>query len=258
MIAAIIQARMSSSRLPGKVLLGINGRPMFSYMVERVRSAHSIDRVIIATSTEPQDDAIADFCTRESIACYRGSLDDVLDRYYRAATDHACDVIVRLTADCPLIDPAVIDVMIDTYRSGSYDYVANSAPPEGKTYPDGMDVEVFSYAALARAWREAARPSEREHVTFYFWKNPGLFSFYRRDLAVDWGAYRLTVDYPEDFALVSSLIGHFSEKNPRFTMEEIISFLEANPAVKALNEHIVPNQGWRPSLERDEREGFHG
>ncbi len=256
MIDAIIQARMNSSRLPGKVLLNINGRPMLSYMLERVGSAKSVDKIIVATSSEPQDDAIYDFCKKEAVFCYRGSLEDVLGRYYHAATEFKCKTIIRLTADCPLIDPNIIDSMIGTYHSGNYDYVANTAPPEGKTYPDGMDVEVFSCIALERAWKDAKKPSDREHVTFYFWKNRGFFSTFRKDLAVNWGEYRLTVDYPEDFELICILISNFYKINPVFTMEDVIAFLDANPDIKKINTHIVPNQGWKPALEKDKIEGF--
>jgi spore coat polysaccharide biosynthesis protein SpsF len=248
---------MNSTRLPGKVLLNINGRPMFSYMIERVRSARNIEQAIIATSVEPQDEAIVDFCKEENISCYRGSLEDVLDRYYQAATEFKCAVIIRLTADCPLIDPAIIDRMVDAYRSGRYDYLANSAPPEGRTYPDGMDVEVFSYQALKRAWENARKPSDREHVTFYFWKNAGMFSTFRHDLGVNWGQYRLTVDYPQDFDLVCSLITHLYKINPLFKMEDMIAFLDEYPDIKALNSNIIPNQGWQQALEKDKKAGFH-
>lgn len=256
MIGAIVQARMNSTRLPGKVLLDINGRPMLSYMLERVASAKCVDRIVVATSNKPQDDAIYDFCKEEAVSCYRGSLEDVLDRYYHAATKFKCEIIVRLTADCPLIDPNIIDSLIDAYNSGCYDYVANTAPPDDTTYPDGMDVEVFSYKALKRAWEEAKKPSDREHVTFYFWKNTGLFSTFRKDLAKNWGEYRLTVDYPEDFELVCSLIAHFYKNNPKFTMEDVIAFLDANPDIRLINSHIDPNQGWKPAFEKDKMKGF--
>ena len=256
MISAIIQARLSSTRLPGKVLLEINGRPMLSYMLERVTAAQSLDRVMVATSVEHSDDPIAGLCKREEIPCYRGSFDDVLDRYYQAALQMKCDVIVRLTGDCPLIDPRVIDTVVNAYRAGKYDYVANTVPPDDATFPDGTDIEVFSFGALERAWREAKKPSEREHVTFYFWKNPELFSTFRYDLSKDLSKYRLTVDYPEDFEVVSSVLTKFYPQNPHFSMEDVISFLEKHPDILAKNANIGSNEGWRPALERDKKMGF--
>jgi spore coat polysaccharide biosynthesis protein SpsF len=256
MICAIIQARLSSTRLPGKVLCEINGRPMLSYMLERVRAAQTIDQAIVATSIESSDDLIAEFCEHEGTSCYRGSLDDVLDRYYQAALQAKCDVVVRLTGDCPLIGPQVIDRGVSTYQSSRHDYVANTAPPEGATFPDGMDVEVFSFAALERAWREAKKPSEREHVTFYFWKNPQLFSTFRYDLPENLSKYRLTVDYPEDFEVISSVFTTLYPQNPQFTMEDVITFLEAHPNIMARNAHIASNLGWQPALEKDRQMGF--
>lgn len=251
MVSAIIQARMTSSRLPGKVLFEINGRPLLSYMLDRVKAARTVDQLIVATSLQVSDNPIAGLCQREGIPCYRGSLDDVLDRYYQAARHYKSDVIVRLTGDCPLIDPQIIDAVVRKFQAGQYDYVANDAPPDGMTYPDGMDVEVFSFKALKRAWQEAKKPSEREHVTFYFWKNPHLFSTSRYDLKENLSGYRLTVDYREDFEMIRSLMDHFAENNSVFTMKEIISFLDENPEIKAINSHIASNQGWQAALEKD-------
>ena len=255
MISAIVQARFSSTRLPGKVLREINTRPMLSYMLERVAAAQTTDRVVVATSVEPSDDPIVELCQREGIPCYRGSLDDILDRYYQAALRMKCDVVVRLTGDCPLIDPRVIDTVVSVYQAGQYDYVANTAPPDA-TFPDGMDVEVFSFAALERAWREAKKPSEREHVTFYFWKDPQLFSTFRYDLPEDLSKYRLTVDYPEDFEVVSSVLTELYPQNPQFTIEDVIAFLEAHPDILAKNAHLTFGLGWQPALERDKQMGF--
>lgn len=256
MIGAIVQARMNSTRLPGKVLLNVNGRPMLSYMLERVASAKSIDQIMVATSNEPQDGVISDFCRHEGVLCYQGSLEDVLDRYYQAARELGCSVVVRLTADCPVIDPRVIDMVINTYRCGKYDYVSNTVPPETRTFPDGMDVEVFSFEALERAWKEASKPSDREHVTFYFWKNPDLFSTIRHDLSVNNSEYRLTVDYPEDFEVICSIFRELYSQKPQFAMQDIIAYLQAHPDILAKNAHIAPNQGWQPAFEKDKSTGF--
>ncbi len=255
MIAAIIQARMNSSRLPGKVLRPILGRPMLQHMIERVKAAETVGKTVVITSAEPSDDPIAEFCRRYHVDCYRGSLDDVLDRYYQGARAHRAKVIVRLTADCPLIDPRVIDFVVRRFQKENCDYAANTVPPPS-TFPDGMDVEVFSFQALEQAWREAKKPSEREHVTFYFWKNPHLFRTLRCDGPSDRHEFRLTVDYPQDAEVITAIIRDLSVRNPLFSMEEIIDYLQTHPDVRVLNGGIVPNQGLQPALAKDRREGF--
>lgn len=255
MVCVIIQARMSSTRLPGKVLLDINGRPMLSYMIERVKASKRINKIIIATSTDSSDDKIEEFCNSESILCYRGNLLDVLDRYYEAALKVSCDVFVRLTADCPLIDPNIIDNVVYAFENGKYDYVANTCPPTG-TFPDGMDVEVFSFRALEKAWKESIKPSEREHVTFYFWKNPDIFSTFRYDLNEDMSKYRLTVDYPKDFEVIKAIINDLYTKNPAFCMTDIINYMEENKNIVEINSEIEGNQGWKSAFENDKKAGF--
>jgi spore coat polysaccharide biosynthesis protein SpsF len=257
-IAAIIQARLGSSRLPGKVLKEINGRPMLSYMLERVSASNGVDKVVVATSVAPDDDHIVEFCKKEKILYYRGSLEDVLDRYYQTAKKINCDVVVRVTADCPLIDPQVIDTIIDVYKGNTYDYVANTSPPEGFTFPEGMDTEVFSFEALRKAWLEAKKPSEREHVTFYFWQNPQLFSIFRYDLSENLSGYRLTVDYPEDFEVIESLITNLYSRKQSFviTMKDIITFLDIHPEIKGRNSGFLPNKGWQSSFAKDKKAGF--
>src|SRR5438132_2399961 len=161
-VVAIIQARMTSSRLPGKVLADVCGKPMLYYVVTRAQQAKRLDLVVVATSNESSDDTIETFCELHRVSCFRGSKDDVLDRYYRAAERYRGDVIVRLTADCPLIDPLIIDKVVETLLPGNFDYVSNIREV---TYPDGLDTEVFTQNTLNQTWREAATPSEREHVT---------------------------------------------------------------------------------------------
>ncbi len=251
MVTAIIQARMSSTRLPGKVLKVIDDRPMLFYMLERVAQAQQIDQVVLATSSEKEDDEIVDFCRRQEVLCFRGNLDDVLDRYYQAAKSFNGDPVVRLTADCPIIDPQVIDSLIEIFKDGQFDYVANTCPPEGMTYPEGMDVEIFSFHALEKAWKETVKPSDREHVTFYFWKNPNLFSIFRHDLHRSFADYRLTVDYPQDFDAISRILNHFYPERPFFTMEEVIAYLDEHPDIKSLNDHIESFSGWQSAFEKD-------
>ncbi len=250
MIAALIQARMGSVRLPGKVLADINGRPMLAGMFDRVRSARKIDRCIAVTSTDPSDDPIVEMCGREGIDVYRGSLDDVLDRYYKAAAGINSDVIVRLTGDCPLMDPRVIDEVVGVYEQGGYDYVANSAPPPG-TFPDGMDVEVLSFMALEKAWREAKKPSEREHVTFYFWQNPDKFRIFRHDRKDDLSKLRLTVDHPQDLEVVREIYARLYPKDPFFSMESILDLLNEHPELCRSNQSIQRNHGWASAFAKD-------
>ena len=253
---AIIQARMNSSRLPGKVLMPINGRPMLDYMIERVSSASEIDDFVIATSTESSDNPIEEFCKANNVNFFRGNLDDVLDRFYEASKISDASIIVRLTGDCPLVDPKILDAMVGIYKINSYDYIANRAPPEGITFPEGMDVEIFSRKALEKAWRLAKKPSEREHVTFYFWKNEDLFSIYRYDLDENLSNYRLTVDYPEDFELIEIIIENFSDQFIHADLKQIINFLEDNPELLALNKNIESFSGWTASLEEDKAKGY--
>ena len=251
----IIQARMSSTRLRGKVLFGIDSKPMLLYMVERVRAAKKIDQLIIATSTDISDNLIEEFCNDNKISCYRGSLEDVLDRYYQAAVIFEASIIIRLTADCPLIDPVMIDAVVGAYIDSDCDYAANAMPPPS-TVPDGMDVEVFSFRALARAWRESEKPSDREHVTFYFWKNPQYFNLLKYNLKQDFSKYRLTVDYKEDFEVIASVFKALYPPNNLFSLYDIIAFLNQNPAVFKVNSMYKPNQGWVPSYKKDKRFGF--
>ncbi len=253
---AIIQARMNSSRLPGKVLMPINERPMLDYMIERVSSASAIDDFVVATSNESSDNPIEEFCKDNNVKVFRGKLDDVLDRFYQASKSIEAEIIIRLTGDCPLIDPNILNTMVGIFKKNNYDYIANTAPPEGITFPEGMDVEIFSIAALEKAWKEAKKPSEREHVTFYFWKNPDLFSIFRHDLERDISSYRLTVDYPEDFELIGHIIENFSDQLDHADLKQIIKFLEDNPELSDLNKNIESFSGWTASLEEDKEKGY--
>lgn len=252
---AIVQARMGSTRLPGKVLAPVLGEPLLGHMMERVLLARNLDRVVVATTEESADDPIADYCRTRGYSLFRGDEGDVLDRYHRAAEQANASTIVRLTADCPLIDPQVIDRVVSVYKDGTYDYVANTAPPPA-TYPDGMDLEVFSRASLVKAWQEAKRPSDREHVTFYFWQNPQMFRTYRVDHDPDLSSYRLTVDYPEDLQLVRAMLEALLPGSPAFTMGDVIEHMQTHPELIRLNDQITPNQGWEPSFQRDREEGY--
>jgi spore coat polysaccharide biosynthesis protein SpsF len=224
---AIVQARMGSTRLPGKVLAEIAGKPMLARVVERTRRAKTLDQVVVATSSAPVDDRIAELCARSSIACFRGSEGDVLERYYEAAKHFGGEAIVRITADCPLIDPVVIDRVSDAYWSGAYDYVTNTTP---RTYPDGLDVEIFSFAALAQAHFHAREPVEREHVTPYLRAHPELFRAGNVRHTEDLGKLRWTVDYEEDMRFVKAV---YERMSGVFVMTDVLELLERCPELGA-------------------------
>jgi spore coat polysaccharide biosynthesis protein SpsF len=248
MIAAIIQARTSSSRLPGKVLEPILGVPMLGRQIERVRNARALDEIIVATSRDPSDQALADYCENIGIRCIRGSLDDVLERYHLAAQSVAASVVVRLTGDCPLCDPGVIDALVDKYTTGGFDYVSNTLRP---TFPDGLDAEVFSRQALETAYQNAALPSEREHVTPYI-KKSKAFRKFNFENGTDLNALRWTVDEPEDFELIRRIFGELYPRMPDFRMSDILNLLEHHPDWANLNRHFGRDEGYARSLIEDE------
>jgi len=252
---AIIQARMGSKRLPGKVLFPVKGKPLLGWMLDRLSVSNQIDQVIIATSIDKSDDAIEKFAHDYGCEVYRGSHDDVLDRYYQTARSLKTkpDFVVRLTADCPLIDSSVIDEIIESIQNTSLDFVSNSEPLPS-SWPDGMDVSVMSYSALKKAWKIANKPSEREHVTFIFWKENSNFKCKRVDCYKDLSKYRLTVDYEEDFVLIKKIILNFINKNIDFRfikMNEIIDYLESYPDLIEINNQYSRGEGWKDSFEKD-------
>jgi spore coat polysaccharide biosynthesis protein SpsF len=230
---------MSSSRLPGKVLMDIAGKPMLGRVVERAAKAETVQGVIVATTSEPEDDPVASFCERSGISCYRGSLHDVLDRYYGAARQFLVDTIVRLTADCPLMDPAVIDDTVDAFSgSPAYDFAANRLPPPWKrTYPIGLDVEVCSFEALERAWKEARQPFEREHVMPYLYNAEGRFRVKVIDHDPDYGSLRWTVDTAEDLELVRQVYARF-EGRDFFGWKEVLALFEREPWLAQINARV--------------------
>lgn len=251
MIVAIIQARMGSTRLPGKVLLDLQGQPLLWHVVQRVRQAQTVDQVVIATSETTPNEAIVDFSEGQQakVLCFRGSEDDVLDRYYQAARWIQADLIVRVTADCPLIDPTVIDRVVTAHVQSDYDYTSNTIE---RTYPDGLDTEVFTFAALTRAWQEAKLLSEREHVTPYIWKNDDIFTIQQVTQAQDWSHLRWTVDEPEDLTFARNVYHHLYQPEPTFLMEDVIELLKVRPELAEINQGFVTNEGYLRSLATDE------
>jgi spore coat polysaccharide biosynthesis protein SpsF len=247
-VIAVLQARMSSTRLPGKVLLPLLGVPMLTRQIERVRQAKSLDQIIVATSTVSGDDAIAAECERAGVSCSRGSLDDVLDRFYHAVEPTSATDVVRLTGDCPLICPEIIDAVVACREHGGFDYASNA---HERTFPDGLDVEVMTREALTSAWRHGRLPSEREHVTPYIWKHPEWFRSGAYRNSIDYSALRWTVDERADYALVSMIFERLYPVNTRFRMADVLHLLESEPGLGQLNAGIQQNQGYLKSLDAD-------
>lgn len=237
-VVCIIQARMSSSRLPGKVMKDICGSPMIDWVVQRAAKSHSVDAVMVATTADASDDLIKQWCVENSVVCYRGEVFDVLDRFYQAALIAKADVIVRLTADCPLIDPSLIDDVIHAFNTHGVDFAANRLPPPYKrTYPIGLDVEVVSFSGLERAWQEAKLKYEREHVFPYIYAEEGRFNVFVLDAEQDYGDYRWTVDTPEDLQFVQSLMEKMDCDRDAGWLD-ILECVKNNPALAAINAEV--------------------
>jgi len=240
-IVTIIQGRMASSRLPGKVLIDIAGQPMLAHVVERARQAKTVDQVVVATTIQAEDDAIQAFCQQRGYAVSRGSLHDVLDRFYQAAVAFQADVVVRVTADCPLLDPQVVDHTVEEFLRSGVDFAANRLPPPfHRTYPIGLDTEVCTFQALERAWREAREPHEREHVMPYLYDTPDRFKILRVEYEKDYGALRWTVDTPADLELVRQIFARFSPRTD-FTWLEVLALFEREPELAQINAEVKHN-----------------
>ena len=270
-IVAIIQARLTSTRLPGKVLRDIAGKPMLDWVVERTHRSKLIDQVVVATTLDPADDKLFDFCENRGYLVKRGDVHDVLDRYYRIAKELHATIIVRITADCPFIDPLLIDRAVGFLRGnqkvtnfkgispdGTFDFVANRLPPPwGRSYPIGLDIETFYFERLVEAWQKAVERYQREHVTPYFYEDASVdelrFSEANIPLAQtitpkgykillmhhssDCGQLRWTVDTHEDLEVARLIADHFDRMD--FTWQEIYSFVQKNPKLSQLNAHIL-------------------
>lgn len=251
MNVALIQARMGSSRFPGKVLEDLAGHPMLWHVVNRVRRAKSVEKVVVATTDHSGDDPIAEFCRSEGVACFRGDENDVLDRFYQAAKLHQADVVVRVTADCPLIDPAVIEKIVNRFARGDCDYACNVIR---YTYPDGLDTEVFSFTALERAWREADKPSEREHVTPYLRTDKFRTANVESEIPVSPADYRWTVDHPADLEFVRKVYAAFPG-NAKFGYRDVFDLLKERPDLATIQAETITNEGYYKSLYEQAKAG---
>ncbi len=244
----IIQARMGSGRLPGKIAKEILGKPMLEYVIERALRADAIRCVVVATSTAAEDNITADVSKKSGAIVYRGSLDDVLKRFYKAAVDNGSEHIVRIAGDCPLIDPAIIDKVVGEYFNRSADYCSNTLK---RSFPDGQDVEVFNFDCLSKAREEALLASEREHVTPYITKNPNLFRLESVENEHDLGSKKWSVDELEDFEFVKAVIEVLYPEKPDFSMEDVLELLRRSPEIERINAGARVNEGYAKSLRED-------
>ncbi len=234
----VVQARTGSSRLPRKILMPLQGKPLLQRMLERVQAASTPFDLVVATTYEPEDDAVRTLCRSLQVDCFSGHPTDLLDRHYRAAVERHADVVVKIPSDCPLIDPAVIDRVLGFFlqHHNEFDYVSNLHPA---TYPDGNDVEVMTMETLTTAWREATRDFEREHTTPFIWERPERFRI--GNVAWETGlnysmSHRWTIDYPEDYAFIARVYDElWTEEKPIFSMQDILRLLEAKPDIAAMN-----------------------
>lgn len=247
MIVAITQARMSSTRCPGKVLKPLLDRTMIWHQWQRTEQAKSIDKFILATSTDKSDDSLADCFNLEKKLVFRGSLTNVLNRYYECARTYKATHIVRLTADCPLTDPVIIDKTVEFHFANNNDYTITHH------FPVGISVEVCSFQALETAYYEAKLSSQREHVTLFIYQHPELFKLGKFSNKEDLSHLRWTVDYPEDFDFVSQVYKRLYPHNPKFNMQDVLHLLETNPELIEINKHMKHNEGLIKSLNEDRK-----
>jgi len=252
-VVAIIQGRMSSSRLPGKILADIAGQPMLQRVFIRTSRSASVSQTLFATTTDPSDDPVAEYCEFSGIPFTRGSLYDVLDRYYQAAKSAKADVVVRITADCPIIDPELIDNVVNTLLEDEYDFVCNRLPPPWhRTYPIGLDVEACTFKVLAKAWKEAKEPQHREHAMPYFYEgvkltrqtrtletgtSPRGYNIALLHHTADFGDYRWTVDAPEDLEFTRQVYSHFDGRDD-FSWKEALDLVHDSPELMKINASV--------------------
>ncbi len=246
-IGCIVQARMGSSRLPGKALLKIdNDNPILYYVINQLSFSKILEKIIIATTDLEDDDQIEQFSKKIGIECFRGSADDVLDRYYQCAKKFSLSTIIRITADNPLIDPTIVDQVIKKFLSGSFDYVSNHIP---RTFPQGTEVEVFSLKSLESAWQKSKKRSEREHVTPYFYNNPNLFRIGSVSYDDNISYLRWTVDKYNDFELVKMIISKI--KNRPILMQDILELFYKEKSLFDINKDHILDEGYKKSLKED-------
>lgn len=249
-VIAIIQARVGSTRLPKKVLLPLNGKTILENVYERVSASKLLDKTVIATTVNPNDDELVTLCKIKGIEIQRGSEEDLLDRYYQVAKHYRAENIVRITADCPLIDPKIIDRAIDTHLKEGNDLTV-TAFLNGETFPDGEDVDVFTFALLEEAWQKATLTYQREHVTQYFTANEKKFKIGKIQHKENLSDKRWTLDESSDYEFIKAVYAGLAKKNEIFGMEEILQYLKEHPELEKINHQIVRNEGLLKSIPND-------
>lgn len=235
---------MASERLPGKVMKKVLGKPLIGYLLERLSKSKKIDKIILATSLNSENDALCDYVEKIGYDAFQGSEEDVLNRYYQAAKKYNAKTIIRITGDCPLIDPEICDKLIKEYFKVKIDYARLSF-----MYAEGVDCEVFDFTALEKANKEAKKQSEREHVTPFMKNNPDIFKILTLENKVDESQYRLAVDESEDFEVVKAIIKNLSIDKAHFTFKDIKNYLDNHPEIMKINAHVRRNEGYLKSLE---------
>jgi spore coat polysaccharide biosynthesis protein SpsF len=248
-LVAIIQARMGSSRLPGKVLMPLVGEPMLFRIVERLRNVSAVSEIVVATSDRPEDSHIVNLCKDRGISFFSGSESDVLDRFYQAAKAFRADWLVRITGDCPLIDPSILSKLIEFSKDKNLDYAAVATGAgalhlKGGRFPDGMDAECFSFKVLEKAAQEATLISDREHVTPYIWRNTDLFVSSLMTSSVDYSTLRLTVDNKQDFDLIQRIYQELYDRSPTFGLPEVVEYLKNNHELLEMNRQFMGHEGY--------------
>lgn len=237
-VVALVQARMGSTRLPNKVMKPIIGVPMIELLLSRLSRAKEVSQIVVATSVEARNQPLVEHVRKLGYACEQGSENDVLDRFVQAARAHQADVVVRITGDCPLVDPVLVDEAIRRFKAAGVDYFSNTNPP---TYPDGLDIEICTFKALEQASQETSKPFDREHVTPYL-RESGKFSTAAMQHSMDLSALRWTVDEPADFAVIEKVFQHFHSRTD-FTWGEVLSLQQQQPKIFDINKHIIRNEG---------------
>lgn len=246
MIIAILQARISSSRLPGKVLKPILGKPMLTHQIERIQRSRKIDKIVLAISDEVSDQPLVELANDIGVDYFQGPLNDVLARYYLTAKKYQPEYIVRLTGDCPVADPELIDELIGYFIENNFDYASTA-----QTFPDGLDAEIMTMQALSQAYEEAILPSQREHVTPFINQQPERFHLGVYGGAEDCSHLRWTVDEVEDFELITKIYESLYSSHPHFTWRDILNFVSKNPELVSWNAKYARNEGYQKSLQED-------
>lgn len=233
----IVQARFGSTRLPGKIFKGISGKPMLWHVVNRLSFSKMIDKIIIATTDQSNDNITEEFCINNKIDYYRGSADDVLSRYYETAKQFKADIVIRITSDCPLIDPLIVDKMLNNFLSvdSKCDYMSNVID---RTFPRGLDTEIFYYSALEKAMNEAVTPLDREHVTPFIYNHTDIFKTRNYSTIKDYSFHRWTVDTEEDLSLIKEIYKELYNPDKLFLFEDVLKLFEQKPELIKINQHI--------------------